>query len=171
MADWYLLPGATEPVELPFEWADETGAKYTDLANNPLGRARCGFTADRQVASKPVAEAGKEVGWVDGDWAQVGLTAAALPPEIPMYKVKKYMALTKATSGGATDYHAQVMEFINALPEPNRTLARIDFGPDPEQIGSPNLVVNSALAQGAKLAVGLSDAEWTEHLFAIIAMP
>ncbi|MBX3482551.1 hypothetical protein [Phenylobacterium sp.] len=87
-----------------------------------------------------------------------------LPAEVPMYKVKKYMALRKVQTGGELDLHADVMAYIDALPEPNRTLARIDFGPDPEQIGSPNLVVHSPLALGAKAALGLSDEDYGEMI-------
>ncbi|MFN4176414.1 hypothetical protein [Phenylobacterium sp.] len=96
--------------------------------------------------------------------------ASGLPALVPMYRVKKYMALVKAQTEGATDLHAAVMTYINALPEPNRTMARIDFGPDPEQIGSPNLVVNSPLALAAKAALELTDQQYADMILAANAL-
>lgn len=75
-----------------------------------------------------------------------------LPATVPMYKVKKFMVLHKAQTG--IDLDAAVGAFLEALPEPNRSLALVDW------TRSPNLVVNSPLALGAKAALSLSDEQY-----------
>ena len=80
-----------------------------------------------------------------------------LPTEVPMYKVRKLLI----TQG----LLANVEAYLNGLPEPNKSLALVDWD------YAPNLVVNSALALGAKAALGLTDETYEALVFAAAALP
>lgn len=70
--------GGAEPVDaLPWQ-ETAAGALYTDLANNPEGRAACGWL---EASDKPEAWPGKLVVWRKGQWRQVD--APAPPPPAP----------------------------------------------------------------------------------------
>lgn len=110
--------------------------------------------------------------WTEEALSTIAVTAEEVPDpvpaEVPMYKVKKYMALVKYQT--EVDLHAAVIAYMEALPEPARTMALIDFGPAPDQIGSPNLVVNSTLALGAKAALSLTDEQYDDMIRAAAAL-
>jgi hypothetical protein len=74
------------------------------------------------------------------------------PTELPMYKVRKYLIMS--------DLIANVEAFLNALPEPNKSLALVDWE------YAPNLVVNSPLALGAKTALNLTDSQYVQFVIA-----
>lgn len=99
---------------------------------------------------------------------EVADPAPTIPGAVPMYKVKKFLAKTRLEGG--PDLHAAIIAHLDALPEPARTLALIDFGPTETAIGSPNFVVASPLVQNAKAALGLSDAEFAAMVLAAAAI-
>lgn len=82
MTLWQKNDGA--PQSLPFQDAEADGTVWTDLANNPEGRQRCGWA---EAPPKPEADPGCEVIWVNGAWAQ-----SPLPPpprrELPKLTVQ-----------------------------------------------------------------------------------
>ncbi|WP_337186574.1 hypothetical protein [Phenylobacterium sp.] len=80
-----------------------------------------------------------------------------LPAEVPMYKVRKFLAVQGLTQA--------VQDALEALPEPGRTLALIDYE------YAPNLVVQSSLALGVKAALDLTDTQYAEMVHAANAMP
>lgn len=110
--------------------------------------------------------------WNEADLAGIGVLATdvpdPLPPEVPMYKIKKLLA--KKRLEGGPDLHAAIIAHFEALSEPARTLALIDFGPTETTIGSPNFVVNSPLVQSARTALGIGDESFAELIRAANAL-
>lgn len=78
-------------------------------------------------------------------------------PEVPMYKVRKFL-IKQGLIG-------QVETFLNSLPEPTRSLSLVDWD------YAPNLVPDSGLAVGAKVALGLDDATYRAFVLAANELP
>ena len=73
---WHIPPA--EPGPLPSKAFDGEGNAWTDLPNNPDGRAACGYVI---APAKPVIDPTREqVEWVDGAWTVIGI----IPTQIPM---------------------------------------------------------------------------------------
>lgn len=94
--------------------------------------------------------------WSDEDLAEIGVERVAdpepeppgLPVQVPMYKVRKYLI--------QNDMLDAVEAYLDGLSEPAKALALVDWE------YAPNLVVNSALALGAKAALGLTDEQYAD---------
>jgi hypothetical protein len=92
--------------------------------------------------------------WTDAELAARGVVRTVtpdpapdpVPTQVPMYKVRKYL-IQQGLLGAVEAY-------LNALPEPNKALALVDWE------YAPNLVVRSPLALGAKAALGLDDEQY-----------
>lgn len=78
-------------------------------------------------------------------------------PEVPMYKVRKFLIMQGLL--------AQVETFLNNLPEPNRSLSLVDWD------YAPNFVPTSPLALGAKAILGIDDATYRAFVLAAAELP
>lgn len=78
-------------------------------------------------------------------------------PEVPMYKLRKFLIKQGLL--------AQTEAFLNSLPEPSRSLSLVDWD------YAPNFVPDSALALGAKAALGIDDATYRTFVLAAADMP
>lgn len=110
--------------------------------------------------------------WSEEELATIGITVDEgpdpLPDQVPMYKIKKFLA--KQRLEGGPDLHAAIISYFEGLVEPARTLALIDFGATETTIGSPNFVVGSSLVQNAKAALGLADEQFDAMIRAADAL-
>lgn len=85
------------------------------------------------------------------------LEAAALPSQVPMYKVRKWLIIN--------GLKAAVENVLDGLPEPNRSLALEDWE------YAPNFVVQSPLSLGVKAALGWTDEQYETAVWGAFGVP
>jgi hypothetical protein len=71
-----------------------------------------------------------------------------MPNEVPMHQVRMFLI--------ATNRLTQITNFLNSLPEPQRSLAKTEFE------YAPNYVPTSSLGRAAQAALVLSDVDYAE---------
>jgi hypothetical protein len=172
MIQYASLDAAGEPVGLPVgqafttHWVLVADAQEAAWTLTPVGElARCEVQHPWDALDRYGPE---ELARFAISAEEVADPAPPLPTTVPMYKVKKFLAKTRLEGG--PDLHAAIIAHLETLPEPHRTLALIDFGGTETTIGSPNFVVASPLVQGAKAALGLSDAAFDGMVLAAAAI-
>ena len=74
----------------------------------------------------------------------------SLPEPFPMHRLRQFLI--------ATNRKGQIINWLNSLPEPNKTMAKEEFE------YAPNFVPTSALGRAAQAALGLSDADYAEAM-------
>jgi hypothetical protein len=80
------------------------------------------------------------------------VTELVMPDEVPMHKIRQFMIVTNRKS--------QIENFLNSLPEPQKSLAKEDYE------YAPNFVPNSPIGRAVQAALGLSDADFAEAVCA-----
>lgn len=67
-----------DPATLPFQDAQADGTIWTNLADNPEGRAACGWT--QAPDEPPYNPATQQVAWVNGTWVVQPIPTPPTPP-------------------------------------------------------------------------------------------
>lgn len=74
----------------------------------------------------------------------------SLPEPFPMHRLRQFLI--------ATNRKNQIINWLNTLPEPQKSMAKEEFE------YAPNFVPDSALGRAAQAALGLSDADYAEAI-------
>lgn len=74
----------------------------------------------------------------------------SLPDPFPMHRLRQFLI--------ATNRKNQIVNWMNTLPEPQKSMAKEEFE------YAPNFVPDSALGRAAQAALGLSDIDYAEAI-------